>query len=185
MKTKRMLILGFLLVHLLFIFFCNISALSKFDSKEVSLSENGHILVNTAKKIEQVFPAGYKKAFDVYARYSGITGYVFFSPNPPDSYRCYFTYMANGQSYIEELPMKTFEGDLRKLCGYDYLKDIANADYRDLFARSVAARFFELHPQISEATLTTAYYSLPAMEAYAKGAKPVFSKHLTYRFKYN
>lgn len=185
MNKKQVITITLLGAHLLCIACLNITALAFFNNKSLPLNERSQSIVDAATEVNKLFPKGLNTFIQGYSKYTGITGYVFFSPNPPDSYRVIFSYTQGDQNVLEELPMQTFEGNLRKLCAYDFLKSISDQEFKDLMARSIAARFFELHPGVNDMTLTSFYYQLPSMEDYVKGEKPRFLEDFTYTFNFN
>lgn len=184
-KTKQLFLFIFLSFHLFLIVYGNISTLSVYDTYGVKFSNSGNSIIQIIKRINTNFPDFINNIYTVYQTYTGITGYVYFSPNPPDSYKLYFSFTDTNGNNVIEMPMNSSEGNLRKLCGNSFLKEIKIEDLKDVLAKSIAARFFELRPDVHEFEMTSFYYGLPNMMEYSNGEKPVFVKDFYYKLQNN
>ena len=86
-KLLRLAVLVGCAFHLMSIFLTNIIALDAFEAAKNTLPLRSIKLLDAAEKVAQSIPQPIQTAIGFYDTYTGITGYSFFSPDPPYPYQ--------------------------------------------------------------------------------------------------
>lgn len=183
-KLLRLAVLLGCAFHLTSIFLTNIIALNAFEAAKNGLPPRSVKLLDAAEKVSQNIPQSIQSTIGLYTTYTGITGYSFFSPDPPFPYQIIVERTdANGGQAINTMAFNTQEGYNRLTAASNFIRDIKNDTLKDLMMRSVAARTFEKFAETNTLRIVTAYYILPPPKAFRDGNKQFFEQHALYEFE--
>jgi hypothetical protein len=182
-KGLRITILVACVAHFSSIFVSNFYAYQSFHSIKKDLPAHSVKILNAIDKVSAIVPSSMMKAIDTYNVYTGITGYSFFSPDPPFPYQIIVERTeSNGGQSVNGLTMETTEGYSRLISVGGFIRDIKNDSLKDLMMRSLAARTYEKYPETQKLRIQTAYYILPPPKLFSQGNKPIFAPHKVYEF---
>jgi hypothetical protein len=182
MKTKKILLLSFLLFHVFCILLTNLIGVYSFREK-LELRAASENTLAFLEKVTDSFSDEVKTVTRWYTSLSGITGYGFFSPDPPYSYIVYFKLENEEQDvHIQDPLLFSQEGKSRMTSAFNQFKETEREDVKNLMAQSMALRAHELNPAYSKIDLMTLFYIVPSMEDYRKGERPFHAPKETYEF---
>ncbi len=182
MKTKKILLLAFLFIHVFSILLTNLIGVYPFREK-LELREASENTLAVLEKVTDCFSTEVKGVTQWYASLTGITGYGFFSPDPPYSYTIYFKLEAEDQgTSIQESPFLSTEGKSRMTSAFNQFKETKNEDVKNLMAQSMALRMHQLNPSYSNIDLMSMFYIVPSMKEYRQGERPYYASHENYEF---
>ncbi len=182
MKTKKILLLTFLFFHVFCILLTNLLGVYPFREK-LELRKASENTLAVLEKVTDCFSTEVKGLSQWYASLVGITGYGFFSPDPPYSYTIYFKLENEEQGVsIQDPPIFSKEGKSRMTSAFNQFKEVENEDVKNLMAQSMVTRMHEVNPSYSKIDLMTMFYIVPSMQEYRQGERPYFAPRETYEF---
>ncbi len=150
MKTLKIFLCSFLLVHIFIILVINFNGFKYFDSPDYSSSLNnfGQRIV---KNSDNYLPSKeVKNYFRTYATYLGVErGYSFFSPNVSNS-SIELLFVDNNGTKLE-IPFNSSESELKFTTADSYLESylLGNDEVRDRILKSFSRWLFSYNPDIS------------------------------------
>jgi hypothetical protein len=110
--------------------------------------------------------------------------YAFFSPDIIDGYA--IVMLKKGADHqLTPTPLKFATREMNNKLFCVMHKFYQEEDVRNVFAYSLATRFFEQNPQTDSLYFTFSQYKLPTMAAYQKGARPVLEPFFIKEFSVN
>jgi hypothetical protein len=170
--------------HLMSIFLTNIIGYQEFKIVKEHLPARSAQILDATVKTAEAIPQPIQTVLGYYTSLTGITGYSFFSPDPPYPYQILIerTNTEGGQN-VNTLSFETQEGYNRLIAAANFIRDIKNDTIKDIVMRSIAARTYEKFPNTADLRLITAYYILPPPKSFSNGHKAQFEQHLLYEFK--
>ena len=183
-KFLRGAILLACVLHISSIFLINVITYQDFEQVKKTLPVHSDKILDEVDKLSASIPQSVKMGIGIYSAYSGITGYCFFSPDPPFPYQIIVERTdENGGQAVNTLTLETQEGYNRLVTAASFIRDIKNDTLKDIVMRSVAARTYEKFPDTKQLRIITAYYILPPPKSFSNGNKQFFEQHSLYSFK--
>jgi hypothetical protein len=186
---KKYGLLIFFCIHIISILHINIKSISVFH-KTPDLSPLSVRITQGCLRVTQSLGNWVGICLEGYATWTGLTGYVFFSPNPPVTSRLIIERENEAhQICISHLEATSFELENKFVSAHSFIsslnQDATQDSLRTLCAQSIAARLFEKYPDAIRINVISPNYRLPCMKDFRQGQQTAFKEHSQYEFQKN